>query len=183
MTDARENLRPAVFLDRDGTIIHDRDYLADPAGVELLPGAAEAIARLNGAGYVVVVVTNQSGIGRGYMTVANYEAVHRRFIEVLGDGGARVDAAYYAPQAPGDPDPEEMRKPGPGMYLRAAREHGLDLARSWLAGDRLRDVIPAAALGARAILIPNHQTEGPAPRGVAVASSLLDAVRLIEEAS
>jgi len=155
----RSPARPAVFLDRDGTIIHDRDYLADPAGVELLPGAAEAIARLNRAGYVVVVVTNQSGIGRGYMTVADYQAVHSRFVEILEAEGARIDAAYYAPQAPDDPDPEEMRKPGAGMYLRAAREHHIDLARSWLIGDRLRDVTPAARLGARPILVPSHQTE------------------------
>ncbi|HET7229701.1 MAG TPA: HAD family hydrolase [Longimicrobium sp.] len=179
MTPSSSEPRAAVFLDRDGTIIHDRDYLADPAGVELLPGAAEAIARLNRAGYFVVIVTNQSGIGRGYMTEADYHAVHRRVVELLASEGARIDAAYFAPHAPGDLDPDEMRKPGAGMYLLAAREHNLDLARSWLVGDRLRDVSPAAGLGARAILVPSHQTEDAAPEDVAVAASLLDAARIV----
>jgi len=176
---AAADLRPAVFLDRDGTIIHDREYLADPAGVELLPGAGEAVARLNRAGFFVVLVTNQSGIGRGYFTEDDYQAIHCRLIDLLAARGARLDAEYHCPLAPGDPDPGSMRKPGTGMYLRAAREHGLDFAASWLVGDRLRDVIPAAELGARAILIPSAQTEGPAPGGVGAAASLLDAVTSI----
>ncbi|HET7462649.1 MAG TPA: HAD family hydrolase [Longimicrobium sp.] len=174
---AAPGLRPAVFLDRDGTIIHDREYLADPAGVELLPGAAEAIARLNRAGFFVVLVTNQSGIGRGYFTEDDYQAVHRRLIDLLEVQGARLDADYHCPLAPDDPDPERMRKPGAGMFLLAAREHRLDLSRSWLIGDRLRDVSAAAEFGARAMLVRSAQTESPAPEGVRVASSLLDAVR------
>ena len=175
------SLRPAVFLDRDGTLIHDRHYLADPAGVELLPGAAEAVARLNRAGFFVVLVTNQSGIGRGYFGEAENQAVHRRLVELLAVEGARLDADYHCPLAPGDPDPEEMRKPGAGMFLRAAREHGLDLARSWLIGDRLRDVEPAARLGARAILVRSEQTEAeePVPAHVFQEESLSRAVRLI----
>lgn len=172
-------LRPAVFLDRDGTLIHDRHYLADPAGVELFAGAAEAVARLNRAGFFVALVTNQSGIDRGYFTEAQYQAIHRRLVDVLAAGGARLDADYHCPLAPDAPDPDAMRKPGAGMFLRAAREHGLDLARSWLVGDRLRDVTPAADLRARAILIPAAQTEGPAPDGVGVANSLAEAVELI----
>jgi histidinol-phosphate phosphatase family protein len=136
--------RPAVFLDRDGTLIHDRHYLADPAGVELLPGAAQAVARLNAAGYFVVLVTNQSGIGRGYFGEAEYQAVHRRLVDLLAADGARLDADYHCPLAPDDPDPEQMRKPGAGMFLR---------------GDRLRDVAPAARLGARAILVRSEQTD------------------------
>jgi D-glycero-D-manno-heptose 1,7-bisphosphate phosphatase len=158
-TPASGERRPAVFLDRDGTLIHDRHYLADPAVVELLPGAGDAVARLNRAGYFVVLVTNQSGIGRGFFTEADYRSVHRRLVELLAAEGARLDAEYHCPLSPDDPDPDRMRKPGAGMFLLAAREHELDLARSWLVGDRLRDVAPAAELGARAILVRSAQTE------------------------
>lgn len=158
-TSASGERRPAVFLDRDGTLIHDRHYLADPAGVELLPGAGDAVARLNRAGYFVVLVTNQSGIGRGFFTEADYEAVHQRVVALLAAEGARLDAEYHCPLAPDAPDPDGMRKPGAGMFLRAAREHDLDLPRSWLIGDRLRDVAPAAQLGAHAILVRGEQTE------------------------
>jgi len=172
---------PAVFLDRDGTLIHDRHYLADPAGVELLPGAADAVARLNRAGYFVVLVTNQSGIGRGFFTEGQYEAVHRRLVDLLAAGGARLDAEYHCPLSPDAPDPDGMRKPGAGMFLRAAREHDLDLARSWLVGDRLRDVSPAAQLGARAILVRSEQTEaGEAGTSVvAVVGELTTAVEIV----
>ncbi|HEX9939528.1 MAG TPA: HAD family hydrolase [Longimicrobium sp.] len=172
------SVRPAVFLDRDGTLIHDRHYLADPAGVELLPGAAAAVARLNAAGYFVVLVTNQSGIGRGYFGEAEYQAVHRRLVDLLAAEGARLDADYHCSLAPDDADPEQMRKPGAGMFLRAAREHGLDLARSWLIGDRLRDVAPAARLGARAILVRSEQTEVEAG-GITQAGTLERAVERI----
>ncbi|HEU0054808.1 MAG TPA: HAD family hydrolase [Longimicrobium sp.] len=152
-------MRAAVFLDRDGTLIVDRHYLSDPAGVELLPGAARAVARLAAAGFFVVLVTNQSGIGRGYFAEEDYRATHRRLVELLAAEGARLDADYHSPLAPDDPDPEETRKPGAGLFLRAAREHGLDLAASWYVGDRLRDVAVSAALGGRPILVHGAQTE------------------------
>lgn len=175
-------LRPAVLLDRDGTLIVDRDYPADPAGVALLPGAAGAIRRLNRAGIFVAIVTNQSGIGRGYFTEDDYRAVHRRVVDVLAAEGARIDAAYHCPLAPGDLDPDEMRKPGAGMFRLAAREHGLDLARSWLVGDRVRDVLAAPELGARAIRVrgPHTATEdASALPPLPLVDSLADAVELI----
>ncbi|HEU4556591.1 MAG TPA: HAD family hydrolase [Longimicrobium sp.] len=171
--------RPAVFLDRDGTLIHDRHYLADPAGVELLPGAGEAVARLNRAGFFVVLVTNQSGIGRGYFTEADYGAVHRRLVDLLAAHGARLDADYHCPLGPDDSDPDEMRKPGAGMFLRATTEHGLDLARSWFVGDRLRDVAPAARFGARALLVRSGQTEVVDASGFAVVDTLAAAAEII----
>jgi D-glycero-D-manno-heptose 1,7-bisphosphate phosphatase len=175
---------PAVFLDRDGTLIHDRHYLADPAGVELLPSAAQAVAALNRAGYFVALVTNQSGIGRGFFTEADYQAVHHRLVDLLAAEGARLDAEYHCPLAPDAPDPDGMRKPGAGMFLLAAREHDLDLARSWLIGDRLRDVSPAAHLGARAILVRSEQTEGSTGEEVPQVDSLEAAVaRLLEAPS
>jgi histidinol-phosphate phosphatase family protein len=176
--------RPAVFLDRDGTLIHDCHYLADPTGVELLPGAAAAVARLNRAGFFVVLATNQSGIGRGYFSEANYRAVHARLVALLAAEGAHLDADYHCPLSPDALDPDEMRKPGAGMFRLAAREHGLDLARSWLVGDRVRDVAPAAVLGARAILVHSPQTEPDHARAAAFAplvASLADAVDLIVE--
>ena len=151
--------RPAVFLDRDGTLIVDRHYLSDPAGVELLPGAAEAVARMSAAGLFTALVTNQSGISRGYFTEAQYRAVHRRLVELLAEHGARLDAEYHCPLGPDEPDPQECRKPRPGMYLRAARDHGLDLARSFYVGDRLRDVIMSLTLGGRAILVKSPESE------------------------
>ncbi|HEX6909881.1 MAG TPA: HAD family hydrolase [Longimicrobium sp.] len=173
-----DSARPAVFLDRDGTIIADRHYLADPAGVELLPGAGPAIARLNGAGMCVVLATNQSGIGRGYFTQADYEAVHARLVEALAAHGARLDAAYHAPSHEDTDDPGADRKPGAGMFLRAARELGLDLARSWWVGDRVRDVQPAGRFGARGVLICGPSTDPGGAAGLAFVST----VRTLEEA-
>jgi histidinol-phosphate phosphatase family protein len=175
-------LTPAVFLDRDGTIIHDAHYLADPAGVRLLPGAAEAIARLNAAGIPVVVATNQSGIGRGYFSEADFLAVQARVEELLAAEGAKVDAVYHCPHAPDAEPPCDCRKPGVGLFLRAAEEHGLDPARSWYVGDRLRDLAPAERLGGRGILVragAGHGEAERAPAHVAVVDGLLDAVELV----
>jgi len=173
-------LRPAVFLDRDGTIIADRHYLADPEGVELLPGAAAAVARLNGAGWFTCLVTNQSGIGRGLFTEAQYRAVHARLEEELAAASARLDAHYHSPLAPDDPDPHETRKPGAGLFRRAAREHGLELARSVFIGDRLRDVAAASAVGGRALLVRSPQSElDRVPPGVEVVETLGEAVERV----
>ncbi|HEX8452011.1 MAG TPA: HAD family hydrolase [Longimicrobium sp.] len=173
-------MKPPVFLDRDGTLIADRHYLSDPAGVELLPGAAEAVARLNGVGHPVFLVTNQSGIGRGYFTEAQYHAVHARLVELLNEAGARLDGEYHAPHAPADPDPEELRKPGAGMFLRAAREHGLELAGAYFVGDRLRDVAPAERFGGTAILVRGPQTEvAETPPHVQIVESVAEAVERI----
>lgn len=154
-----EPLRAAVFLDRDGTTIIDRHYLSDPAGVELFPGAGEAVARLNAAGAFVVLATNQSGICRGYFSEADYRAVQARLVEVLAAHGARLDASYHAPAWEDTDDPDADRKPGAGMFLRAAREHRLDLARSWWVGDRVRDVAPAGRFGGRAVLVCGPGTD------------------------
>jgi histidinol-phosphate phosphatase family protein len=173
---------PAVFLDRDGTIIHDAHYLADPAGVRLLPGAAEAVARLNAAGIPVIVVTNQSGIGRGYFSEADFRAVQARVEELLGAEGAKIDAVYHCPHSPDAEPPCDCRKPGVGLFLRAAEEHGLDPARSWYVGDRLRDLAPVERLGGRGILVrpgAEHGEAERAPTHVAVVDGLLDAVELV----
>jgi histidinol-phosphate phosphatase family protein len=175
-------LRGAAFLDRDGTIIHDRAYLRDPDDVELLPGAADAIRRLNERGLAVIVITNQSGIARGLMTEQDYERVRMRVDRLVEAEGARIDASYHCPHHPDFGTPCDCRKPGTQLYERAAAEHDIDLRRSWYVGDRLRDVQPAEKLGGRGILLLVETTP---PEDVAAAdsrttaASLANAVQLI----
>jgi D-glycero-D-manno-heptose 1,7-bisphosphate phosphatase len=155
--------RRAVFLDRDGTIIEDEGYVADPVRVRLLPGAAEAIARLNQAGLPVIVITNQSGIARGLLDEAAYAAIARRLDELLAAAGARLDGHYHCPHHPDFTGPCECRKPGPLLYRRAAADHGLHLAHSWWVGDRLRDVLPAERFNGRGLLIGRPAEEELSP--------------------
>lgn len=159
-------LRPAVFLDRDGTIIRDAHYLADPAGVELLPGAAEAIARLNRAGVPAIVITNQSGIARGMFTEADYQRVRARLDELLAAHGARLDDSLHCPHHPGHGEACECRKPGTLLYREAAARHGIDLTSSVGIGDRWRDLHPVIALGGAGVLVPTGATS---PEDVAMA--------------
>lgn len=174
--------RRAVFLDRDGTLIVERHFLADPGGVELIPGAIDALRRLRQHGWTLVLVTNQSGIGRGLYTAAEFEAVQARIDELLAAAGIRLDAVYWCPHAPEQSC--ECRKPGLALFRRAAEDLGLDLAASAYVGDRLRDVEPAAALGGRAILVRTgygRQDEPRAGPGVEVAADLAEAAeRLLE---
>lgn len=145
--------RPAAFLDRDGTIIRDAEYLGDPDGVRLLRCAADAVARLNAAGFPVIVVTNQSGIARGLLSLADYERVRARMEEVLAAAGARVDATMMCPHHPDFTGPCECRKPGTLLYEQAAADLNLDLARSVYVGDRWRDVQPALRFGGAGYLL------------------------------
>jgi D-glycero-D-manno-heptose 1,7-bisphosphate phosphatase len=173
-------LRPALFLDRDGTINVDTINVSRADNVRLIPGAAAAIARVNAAGIPVIVVSNQSGIGRGLFTVEEYEQVRTRIDELLAAAGAHVLTTYYCPHSPEDAPPCECRKPGPGLYRQAAAEHGLDLARSWYVGDRLRDIQPAKTFGGHGILVPRDTTPGvdvvAARDGFAISTSLGAAV-------
>lgn len=155
--------RPAVFLDRDGTVIADPGYLDRPDGVRLLPGAADAIARLNRAGFAVIMITNQSGIGRGYYSEEDFEAVQRELERQLAEQAAHLDAVYFCPH---DPTVHacDCRKPGTALFERAIAEHGLDPSDSWFVGDRGRDVEPADRWGARAIQVARPDgsfDEGP----------------------
>jgi D-glycero-D-manno-heptose 1,7-bisphosphate phosphatase len=175
-------LRPAAFLDRDGTVVRDAHYLADPEQVELIPGAAEAIRRLGAAGLAVVMVTNQSGIARGLYDEAGYEAVARRLEELLHAAGASVDATYHCPHHPDFSGPCDCRKPGSGLYRRAARDHRLDLAGSYYVGDKLTDVLPAVALGGQGILVRTGygaRTEPSLPSGFWAVDDLGAAAELI----
>jgi len=136
---------PALFLDRDGTLIEDPGYLSDPCDVRVLDGVPEALRRFAEAGHALVVVTNQSGIGRGLYGWGDYEAVAARLRDLLGGEGISLDAEYacgHAPDARCD-----WRKPAPGMILAAAERLALDLGRSLLAGDKRLDIEAAAAAG------------------------------------
>jgi len=147
------NLRRAAFLDRDGTIIVDTGFVRDAAGVSLIRGSAEAIRRLNEAGWIVVVVTNQSGIARGLFTEKEYAEVAARMEALLAEHGARIDATYMCPHHPEVGGPCECRKPGLKHYLAAAERFGIDFTQSIFVGDRLSDVEPAVALGGTGLLL------------------------------
>ena len=149
---------PALFIDRDGTLIADAHYLADASRVQLLPGAAAAVANANAAQVPVVVVTNQSGIARGLITTSQYEAVRDRTNALLRAGGATVLATYHCPHWGHPKELCECRKPGLGMYREAAAAYQLDLMRSAYIGDRWRDVQPALATGGIGILVPGIET-------------------------
>jgi D-glycero-D-manno-heptose 1,7-bisphosphate phosphatase len=140
---------PAVFIDRDGTIMHDADYCSDPKQVQVFDGAAAALRRLKDAGYKIIVITNQSGIGRGFFTEKQYRAVEAEVSRQLGDD--LVDATYFCPDAPGKPS--KCRKPAPGMVLQAAQDHDVDLSRSFLIGDKEIDAECAHNAGVRAIRV------------------------------
>ena len=145
--------RAAAFVDRDGTIIREREYLADPAGVELLPGAAEGLGALQAAGYLLVIVSNQSGIARGYYDEAAYRAVQNRVVDLLDGEGVAVAASYHCPHHPDFSGPCACRKPSAGLFREAIRDLDLDPDRSVFIGDRLRDVTPSRELGGRAFLV------------------------------
>jgi len=181
--------RPAVFLDRDGTIIEDSGYIDHPDRVRLVPGAAEAVRGFSTAGYLVVLVSNQSGVARGLFDEATLNQVHAKVEALLGEQGATLDGAYYCPYLDG---PEavvdafrrdsDLRKPKPGLLLQAAREMNIDLGRSWMIGDTPCDVQAGASAGCKTLLI---QREGAAKNmrlegSVRVAASLADAARMVE---
>ncbi|MEP6765392.1 MAG: HAD family hydrolase [Gemmatimonadaceae bacterium] len=148
----------AFFLDRDGTIIVDEHYLNDSARVKLMPGAARAIARANSLNIPVLVITNQSGIGRGMITEAQYAAVASRVEELLAEHGARINATYYCPQTPDSVGPDNCRKPALLMYTQAALAHNIDLSRSAYIGDKWRDIDPALKLNGYGVLVPTAGT-------------------------
>ena len=149
---------PAMFLDRDGVIIENAHYLERLSDVCLIPGAAQAIRRLNNAHVPVFVVTNQSGVARGYFPESFIRDTHAHLDEMLALEGAHVDGWYFCPHHPSEGiDGYRLdcacRKPKPGMLFAAARDHDLDLSRSWLIGDNLTDCQAGAAAGCRTVLV------------------------------
>lgn len=174
-------MTPAVFLDRDGTLVHDPGFLRDVADVELLDSVPDALAALSHAGYLLIVVTNQSGIARGITTEAQLAAVNREIARQLAEHGVAIADWYHCPHLP---DARcACRKPGTALHREAAERHGIDPARSWCVGDRLSDLEPATALGGRGILVrtgKGRDHEAAAREaGFPVANDLLAAAALI----
>ena len=164
---ASSSLRPAVFLDRDGTINEQMGYINHISRFQMLPGAADAIRRLNEAEIPVVVVTNQSGLARGYFPAELLTAVHEKMVALLAEDGAHVDGIYVCPHHPEAKKEEyrlncNCRKPKPGLLLLAAAEMGLDLARSVVVGDRWSDLKTAKAVGALPVLVLTGYGRGDA---------------------
>ena len=142
-------MRPAVFLDRDGTIIEEVGYCSNPADVKAFPGVVEALQKLHAAGFLVIIITNQSGIGQGMFTEADYHAVDaetkRQLLPFV------VDGTYFSSDTPANPGPR--RKPNPGMVLEAATDFDIDLKRSYFVGDRAGDVECGHNAGTRSVLV------------------------------
>ena len=181
-------MRPAVFLDRDGTLVEEVPYLHDPARLVLVPGAGPALAELAAAGYALVVVTNQAGVAHGYYGEAAVARVHRRLRALLAAAGVRLDGVWYCPHHPagvvdGYARACRCRKPAPGMLEEAAARLGLDLAASFMIGNQKSDVEAALAAGATPLFVAAGLGAGMAPAaGVAGFPSLRAAARAVLDA-
>ena len=155
-------MRRAVFLDRDDTIVADVGYAHSPDQMRLLPGAAEAISEFKRRGYLVVLITNQSGVGRGYFTEADLHAIHEKLQADLADADAELDAIYYCPHLPPEHEDSvgacDCRKPKPGMIMEAAEDLNIDLERSYMIGDSKTDVQAGRAAGCRTGLVRSAKT-------------------------
>lgn len=174
-----KEVRPALFVDRDGTLIHDVGYIKDPKDVELIPETTNAIRRMNYELWPVIVVTNQSGIARGMLTVDDYEAVRARLDDKLAERGAYINAHYYCPHHPDFTGPCACRKPGTLLFDRAIADHAINPALSVFVGDRWRDIEPALHYGARGILVPGPHTP---PEDIAKAQEKAEVARTLAEA-
>lgn len=161
---------PAIFLDRDGVLIENRaDYIREWSHVKVIPGAIEALSHPALAGYRIVIVTNQSAVGRGLLSLETAGAINARFLDLIRARGGRLDALFMCHHAPADECP--CRKPKPGLLLRAAQELGLDLSRSWMIGDAWSDVLAGQAARVRqAVLLRTgrgmEQLAAPRPAGL-----------------
>ena len=173
---APNELSPAVFLDRDGTIMRDVEYCGDPKQVQVFTDAPEALRRLKDAGFKVVIITNQSGIGRGYFGEPDYRAVEREVQRQVGPG--LIDATYFCPDLP--ESGSTRRKPEPGMVLEAQRDHQIDLSRSFFVGDKAIDAECGRRAGTRTIIvrtgIDQHSVEAETDW---IANNLLEATEII----
>jgi len=153
------SLKPCVFLDRDGTINREAGYINHPDRLELVDGAAEAICRLNNADYLAVVVSNQAGVARGYFTEEVLNQTTEHMLRLLRKQSAHLDGIYYALTHPSSnleayrDDPDQLRKPGPGMIRRAQAELPIDISRSWMIGDRHQDIVFAHKAGIPGLLV------------------------------
>ena len=175
----------AVFVDRDGTLNVNIDYLSDPERYQLYPGVAEGLCRLRDAGFLIVVITNQSGIGRGIFDERTLEAIHLRMKTLLAAEGACIDGIYFCPHHPDDRC--ACRKPGTALFETAARDLGIDPRRSFVIGDMEMDVVGGHRMGARTALVPEPRNRAKTLRQMAgwyvrpdfVGDDFLSAVRWV----
>jgi len=175
-------LRRAVFLDRDGTMIEETDYLSNPDDVKLIPGVVEALKLLRDSGYALVLVTNQSGIARGYYTLEDYQAVASRLDQLLAAEGITLDDSRFCPHHPEFTGECTCRKPSTGMHREASELLGLDPSLSFFVGDKIRDLLPALELGGEGILVRTGHglgEEGSLPAAFSVVDDILAAARSI----
>jgi D-glycero-D-manno-heptose 1,7-bisphosphate phosphatase len=176
MTASTETRAPAVFVDRDGTIMKDADYCSDPKQVQIFPGIPESLRSLKSNGFKLIVITNQSGIGRGFFTIEQYRAVEAEVLRQLGNG--LVDATYFCPDVPGQHS--SCRKPAPGMILQATQEHRIDLSRSFFIGDKEIDAECGRNAGVRTIRVQTGlQSDMTGSVADWVASNFADAAKII----
>ena len=177
MENAGNAMDKVVILDRDGTMVVDRGYLDDPAGLEFLPAAPEGLRWLHSRGYRLVVMTNQSGVGRGLFPLERVVAMNERLCRMVEEGGAKLEAIYFCPH-----EPEagcECRKPALGMMARAAADLGFDPAAAVVIGDRKSDVEFGRRAGSKTILIAAAPEAASTSRADAVAPNLLAAARIV----
>ncbi len=166
-------MNKAIFLDRDGTVVINKHYLSDPDDIELMPGVGEGLARLSGEGYKLVLVTNQSGIGRGFFTEDAMHQQHAKLAMLLDEFGVKFDAIKYCPHTPADNCP--CRKPAPTMILDAARDLSIDCSQSYMIGDKDSDVLAGLRAKCRTIFISNN-TDSTADYQVTTFAETVDVV-------
>ena len=172
--------RPAVFLDRDGTLMDEVDYCRDPGDVRVVAGAATLLKAMRDAGWLAILITNQSGIGRGKITMSEYHAVHAEFMRQIQN---QIDAAFFCPDAP--PAISARRKPEPGMILEAMQQYAIDKSRSWMIGDKVADVQCGKNAGLRTALVRTgygSNYDGPVPDVIAAdVSEALSMIRQLDQ--
>jgi D,D-heptose 1,7-bisphosphate phosphatase len=187
MSPESSHRRRAIFLDKDGTLVEDVPYNADPAKIRFAPGAADAVRSLSNAGFRLFVVTNQSGVARGIFPISALATVRSRVETMMQEAGAPLDGFYFCPHLPDGSVAEfaqrcDCRKPAPGLILRAAAEHNIDLSESWVVGDKLDDVEAGHRAGCRTVLIGTSPNNDP-KCATAVAADLASAARMILSSS
>lgn len=176
---AKRLTQPALFLDRDGTLMDEVDYCRNPADVRVIPGAATLLAQMRAAGWLAILITNQSGIGRGKITLQEYHAVHDEFMRQLDH---QLDASFFCPDAP--PTDSLRRKPAPGMIMEAMQQFAIDPSRSWMIGDKVADIQCGMNAGVRTILVrTGYGSNYDGPRPDYVADTVVDALTIIEKST
>ena len=164
--------KPAIFVDRDGTLCFDRHYLSNPEGLEFIPTVVDGLRLLAQLELPIIIVTNQSGVGRGYFTERALAEIHTRLLSMLSENGVHITDIFHCPHVPGTGC--NCRKPAPGMLLMAAEKHGINLSDSFVIGDRMMDIEMAHAAGARGVLVPEVGDQYQVEKEIEASSDMPD---------